>query len=403
MSRPVRYLLAWTAFTVVLIIAVAGFNLVVDPYDIFRVIHRDGFNSVKSQASQRTLVFKRENVGRMHPRALILGNSRAEVGFDPASPAWPADVRPVFNLAIPGTGPVAALTEFKRVQRVEALRLVVVGLDFVDFRVDAPPRTGIAALPPPTNDALQRWKDKFSALLTVAALADSVATLKAQRDPFASSLTESGFNPMRSYVRIARDEGYYALFRQRNQENARNYSRGSKTVFEQSGRPAAEFDAVRQMIALAADRRTAVRFVIYPYHADTLVLFHYAGLWPAFEAWKRELVQIVDGAATGMDIELWDFSGFVEYADEKTPAPGDKASEMRWYWEAGHFKKELGDLMVARIFESSDAPAKWGTRLTSQALDAHLRKQRMERDEYERTHAAAVSELAALLGSGRSQ
>jgi hypothetical protein len=399
MSPAVRYLLAWTSSTLVLIVGVATINLLVDPYDLFRVVNLEGFNRIKSHAGQRNLTFKRKNVERMRPNALILGNSRAEIGFDPDSPAWPAGMRPVFNLSLPGTGPQSALDEFRRVQDINAVRLVLVGMDFLDFRIDPSARFGYAPSLPQPDNPLQGIRNDMSSLLTIAALVDSFGTLKAQRDPYSASLTEAGFNPMRDYVGIARSEGYYAMFRQRNQENAKNYARGWKSIFQGDGRPSPEFDAVAQIIAAALDRKTEVRLVIYPYHANTLVLFHQAGLWPAFEAWKRELVKLLEKVPAGADVELWDFSGFLPYADEKVPRPGDKTSEMRWYWEAGHFKKTLGDMLLARIFDAGGETEHWGTRLTPQNSEEHLRQLLAARDDYERAHPAELAELAMLLAA----
>jgi hypothetical protein len=48
---------------------------------------------------------------------------------------------------------------------------------------------------------------------------------------------------------------------------------------------------------------------------------------------------------------LWDFSGYNDFSTEAVPAPGDKKSATRWYWESGHFKSSLGDLILARIYD----------------------------------------------------
>jgi MBOAT, membrane-bound O-acyltransferase family len=85
--------------------------------------------------------------------------------------------------------------------------------------------------------------------------------------------------------------------------------RGPKTVFQAGERPAPGFDAVDNIIARAPARGVKLRFVLYPYHAHTLVLFELTDLWPAYEDWKRELVRRVDGARGAMDVELWDFTG----------------------------------------------------------------------------------------------
>jgi hypothetical protein len=67
---------------------------------------------------------------------VALGNSRAEIGFDPESPAWPESARPVFNLALPGAGIGAIADELAKALRSASPRLVAVGPDFLDFRVD---------------------------------------------------------------------------------------------------------------------------------------------------------------------------------------------------------------------------------------------------------------------------
>jgi hypothetical protein len=231
-----RYLWTWVVSTVALMGLVATSNFVVDPYGLFRIVEVPGFNRIKTQAGERTKLFKRAGVARMQPASLILGNSRAEIGFDPDSSAWPEQARPVFNLALPGAAIEAVAAEFDDTLRVTSPRLVVVGLDFLDFRVD--PASDENYTPPEADtEPLRDLRERAGALLTLGALADSLATVKSQHDPFAPSLTDAGFNPKRDYVGIARREGYYAMFRQRDQENARAYVRGPKSVFQAGNRP----------------------------------------------------------------------------------------------------------------------------------------------------------------------
>ena len=396
MPAATRYLWAWVGATLALLGVVAAINFAVDPYGLFRAVDIPGFNRIKSQAGERAKLFKRTGVARMRPAGLILGNSRAEIGFDPESPTWPAPARPVFNLALPGAGIEAVAAEFEEALRVTSPKLVVVGLDFLDFRVD--PSSDERFEPQPTNaDLFRELRERAGALLTLNALADSLATLKAQHDPYATSLTDAGFNPKRDYIGIARREGYFAMFRQRDQENARAYQRGPKSIVQVGGRPAPAFGAVDHIIALARARGITLRFVIYPYHVHTLVLFDLTGLWPAYEAWKRELVRQVDAASETMDVQLWDFSGFSSYTDERVPSPGDTRTELQWYWEAGHFKKSLGNLLLARMFDGDGSTEHWGRRLTSRNVDEQLRLQRAARDEHERTHPDDVTDLEKLV------
>src|SRR5438552_18308256 len=147
MMRPAaRYLWAWVMSAAALLVAIFAVTLVVDPYGLFRIVDVPGLNRIKSQAGERAVLFKRAGVERMRPAGLVLGNSRAEIGFDPESPAWPESARPVFNLALPGAGISAVTGDFAKALRGTTPKLVVVGLDFLDFRVD--PSSGDTFRPP---------------------------------------------------------------------------------------------------------------------------------------------------------------------------------------------------------------------------------------------------------------
>jgi hypothetical protein len=391
-----RYLWAWVMSTLALLVAVVAVNLVVDPYGLFRIVDLPGLNRIKSQAGERAALFKRAGVERMRPAGLVLGNSRAEIGFDPESPAWPESARPVFNLALPGAGIAAVADKLAEALRSSSPRLVVVGLDFLDFRVDPSSDESFTAQPA-NADPFREWRDRAAALLTLNALADSLATIRAQHEPYAASLTDAGFNPKRDYIGVSRREGYFAMFRQRDQENARAYLLGPKSVFQAGKRPAPAFDAVDNIIALARARGITLRLVLYPYHVHTLMLFQLTGLWTAYEDWKRELVGRVDAARGTMDVELWDFTGFSPYTSEPVPRPGDSRTELQWYWEAGHFKKSLGDLLLADVFDARSNHEPWGRRLTARNLDEILRDQRVARDEFRRGNPDDVAGLVSLL------
>lgn len=393
MSVTARYVLAWLILTLGMVSAVAVFNVVVDPYGIFDLATIEGFNRIKSRAEQRGELFKRYNAERMRPNGLVLGNSRAEIGFNPDCNAWPDVARPVFNMALPGAGLPTAVRELADILRYTSPRIIVVGLDFVDFRVKPDARPNPLPLVFPSR--WQRFRERFTALFTLDALIDSFYTIADQHNPYSTSLTASGFNPMHDYTAIAHSDGYYVMFRQRDQENAEDYVHGPKTVFLRDGRPAPDFGNVMQIVSFARDKGIPVKFVMYPYHAHTLVLFHLTGLWPAYEAWKKELIKLLDRSKGG--VELWDFSGFSSYTSEEVPQPGDTHTEMHWYWEGGHFKSALGDLMLARMFQPKQRKVAWGVRLTRANLKEKLEEERAARDTYEQTHPKDVTELSSIL------
>lgn len=417
------YLALWLTLTAGLALAVAGFNLVVDPYGLVRRVEAPGFNAVKPAAGAHGATVKAYQVLRVNPRALILGNSRAEVGFDPGHPAWPAEARPVFNLALPGTGTATTLRYLRHVLAngagAGARKPVVAvwGIDFMDFLVDAgaPRRAGSSG---PEGErllvnadgernprrVLRQVRDYAGATLTLGAFIDSLGTLVNQGNPYAADLTLLGFNPMRDYLKITADEGYWAVFRQRDLENIKAYLRRPRDLFDAAGRSSPALDDLDQVLRLCRRHGIALHLVIYPYHAHLLEILRLTGHWPAFEVWKRAVVQHVAEearAAGGPAFALWDFSGFDASTTETIPARGDRRTRMHGYWEAGHFKGELGGRVLARVFARPEAPAGFGVPLGPDNIEAQIAAGRAQEARYRQDHAQEVMELERLTASMR--
>jgi 6,7-dimethyl-8-ribityllumazine synthase len=76
---------------------------------------------------------------------------------------------------------------------------------------------------------------------------------------------------------------------------------------------------------------------------------------------------------------------------------------MRWYWEAGHFKKELGDLVLDKLFDYSNrestVPVGFGVLLTPSNIEARLADIRVERERYAESHRQEVADLDRLVAS----
>jgi hypothetical protein len=413
-----HHLKLWLLLVAGLLGLVAGVNFLVDPYGVFRLIDRDGFNRVKPSAGLHGPMTKAYEVLRVKPRSLILGNSRAEVGFDPASSAWPEADRPVFNLALPGTGTDATVHYLQHAlesgRRDRMPRLVVWGVDFMDFLVDgSQPRYPVALHPEDLrlltlHDGSRnpmRWlrqsRDYAESLLTLRAFLDSIATVCQQGDSHAADLDASGFNPMRDYAGHAANEGYQPLFKHRAMENTRAYLRRPKDLFHADGSISAALDDLRQVMRLCRREGIALHLVIYPYHAQLLEIFRLTGHWPAFESWKRALVNVVEDEAAATrqpPYPLWDFSAVNAWTSETIPAQGDRHTEMHWYWEAGHFKRELGDLMLRRILDAEQSHVTgFGERLSSANLRTNLARSGADLAAYRASHPQVTEELTALI------
>jgi len=97
---------------------------------------------------------------------------------------------------------------------------------------------------------------------------------------------------------------------------------------------------------------------------------------------------------------LWDFSGYNSLTTEDVPPDGDSETQMKWYWESSHYKKELGDLVLDRIFDYHHSrrivPDDFGILLTSENITAHLCRIRDKQREYHKLHPGDVAEIEEL-------
>ena len=139
-----------------LVLLVAAFNVLVDPYALFEVWRAPGFNDDKPMAESRLRTSKPYQLMRARPMTLVAGNSRPELGIDPRSPCWDEADRPVYNAGVPGVGVYEQARLIQSVLAQGETRRVVWGLDFLDFigsRQSGPlhwplPRCGSADLDP---------------------------------------------------------------------------------------------------------------------------------------------------------------------------------------------------------------------------------------------------------------
>jgi hypothetical protein len=345
------------------VLAVALVNYAVDPYGVFGVAPVPGFNAVKPRPDVMLREIKFILGKRARPQALIIGNSRAEVGFDPQHPVFRMRQLRGFNAAVPGSGTEYAAAALQRFAASDEIQVAVVGLDFLDF-LYAPNETERPASSPAPQWATTRTR--LLALFSSTAAIDSVTTLLIQRERNPATLRADGFNPMLDYRDIAAREGYFALFRQRALESARNLAKQPHNLYVGGPRTSPSFAALEAMLRTAGEKGIELRFVIYPYHRLLMSQLRDAGLWPLFEQWKTDVTALIDDARRrGVRVSLWDFACPDGFTDEPVPAPGDRAATMQWYWEAGHFKKELGDRVLARIFDDPGASESFGFELSA--------------------------------------
>jgi hypothetical protein len=382
-----RYLAILAATVLVIVAGVAGLAWLVDPYTYWNAPVIEGVNRYRPAAGKHMLPVKLRQYERMQPNTLVAGNSRVYVGIDPESSVWPSEMQPVYNLGLPSVGMRNLVQAVETALFTHQPRALFVGLDFINFTVEkADWRKGGPVVLPPRPDITERAALAAKLLLSLDALTDTAGALVEQHSASPETLTPAGFYGIGKYPAIIAEEGHAGLFRQRNRENLEYYLAGPKRVrWGPEQNP--EFDALEDLVQTAKTRRIALTLFTYPYHADLLLSFQKAGLWPAYEDWLRDLAAF--SARTG--ILTYMFTRVDEVTGEAVPEDGDTKTQMRWYWEAGHFKPALGDRMVLIMNTSLDDRLV----LTPDNVEARIGELRDGLAAYGEQHPEAVRRIDA--------
>lgn len=408
-SAYVRFVRWFTGTVVIGIAVVVTLVAIIDPYNQYQIVVRPGFNLIKPGLTRYQQENKLTQASQLRPDALILGHSRAEVGFDPDGPAFVRRNLSAYNLAIPGTGISTARAQVEYLYKVGIKpKVIILGIEFLDF-LEAPRKMPAATEPSrPTIDRhlVTGWFWRFDSLFSLASVSDAVRTLFIQHNSEMPTMTSRGFNPLQEYPALARTEGYFTLFRQRAQENTQTYLRKAKGSLS-----LADLTHLRAILDLAAEQGTEVKLIIYPYHAQILALFEETGIVFTFEEWKNFVTREVSGARLRhphASVGLFDFSGYGNYNCERIPKQGDRVTATRWYWEAGHFKKELGDVVLDGVLSAPASSLRmigatqdklniFGFELNESNSTTNRRRIYLERSECMRSYPQLFAEAATLV------
>ncbi|MGI9436520.1 MAG: hypothetical protein ACR2Q4_17120 [Geminicoccaceae bacterium] len=413
------FIRSWIAISIVGLVLVAILNIAVDPYGIFGTPRIEGFNAIKPSIGTKVRTAKVHQVLKIRPKAVIIGNSRPEMGLDPEHPCWPETSRPVYNVAIPGLSVYGQIRYGQHAIASGETDLVLIGLDFIDFLVppelDRDPRQWPVSSEEPMplrTDAngeprpafvWDRLKDQLGATMSLDALTDTGVTLVLQRPGAATTRTPLGFNPGHLiFAPIIRHEGARVLFAQKNESLARRLSTKSWSLNHHQTDWSTQFEALSRLMDQGQDAGIRIIPFINPLHADFLVLIDKAGLWPLMDAWKRRVVTMAAEHGSG---PLWDFIDFAGYATESVDDLAAKGEGLRWFWEPSHYRRSLGDRLLSAMLADScpkgtiEPPL--GTALKPTSIEAHLARLRSERDRFIAANRSRVDMLTALIDAVR--
>lgn len=366
------YLRGMLGTTLAAVALVGAVNVAVDPLGVFSSPRIAGFNAIKPYLTHHREEARWAAAKRICADTGIFGNSRAEIGLDPANPIFAEKGLSAFNNALPGTSIGMSLRQLAWLQSAGCMpRTLIVGVEFIDFFGGPAAGPASTKIPPaPGIDSRLLAETVFS----TSGLLDSARTITIQRARYPAMITERGFNPLLEYIPEAALAGQYVMFRQRAEENLRIWSSKARHLRPVAGQPSANEVQLDALLTRAGSAGSTVQLVIYPYHAQLRMMQERLGLGDLFAQWKRLVVaQAARHAAAGHRVEVWDFSGISPETLEAIPTRNDRTTQLEYYWEGGHFKKALGDRMLANLFGKE---SNFGRRLDESSLDTWLAEDR---------------------------
>jgi hypothetical protein len=423
-----QYCLLALVTALALVAAIAGFNLVVDPYGMYRALTIDGFNAYKPAIFNRVRLYKAFELRRLRPRAIILGSSRTHIGIGCTHPGWGELSDSCYNLGFDGATTREMYAYLVHAQAIRPLQHVVLGLD--TYHTTSAPsfvRPDFDPLILRNGEAPAPWyllTGDLRLLASLDTLRASIKTLHAQGAPEPSWFARDGqrigdvffHRPSEDFV----VEGPRAYFDKIDRLEVGYQTEGAAPPPGGHGGPAAPAAApdpnesslayVRRLVEFCRARDIALSIVLTPSHAHQLEIAAATGAWPSIENGKRALVTLLADDAQRhpgqAPIPLFDFARYSSITTESLPLPGSR-KELHYYWDSSHFKVILGDWMLDRVFDrpaaGSAAPPDFGMSLTRQNIEGALREQRAAQRAYRERATAELGPLQELVRMQRDK
>jgi len=414
-----RFLLSAGAVALFLCLATAAANVVIDPYGLYRLVDVRGFNKYKPEKYPRVRLMKAFALEDVKPRAIVLGTSRSHIAIRMTHPAWAAAAIPRYNLAFDGATTHEMYAYLLHTQAIQPLKQVVIGLD--TWQLGTAPSGVRPDFDPTLLEEPGHWaahlRSALSRLRVAFSLDGALASLRTARgqDVDAQDWFADDGQRLGDIFFHRSDDGFSAegqgsYFAAVDREEA-----GFKLDMGPPMRPRpgsvtpppdlSSLEYVQKIVAFCRENGIDLRIFITPAHAHQNELSIATGEWSKVENGKRALVHMLaeDAAKSAAEpFPLWDFSGYSSVTTESVPAPGERR-EMTFYWDSSHFKEEVGDWVLDRLFGDDHSaatktiPDDFGVRLTANTIEAELDKIRADRNAYLLSNARDVAEIRALV------
>ena len=375
-----RFTYVFLATTLAPVLGIGLFNFAIDPYGIFNSIELDKINSEKPEKVSQDRLFKALDITRLKPEIVVLGSSRVQWGIDTRHPIFNLDQNP-YNLGLNGVSMYEILRYFEHTQvNQKNLNLAIIGTDLIMFLNKDSENTVKTFKEERLGKTGLTFNDLKEVLFSLNVSYDSYKTIsKNQYARESFEYFERGF-----YVR-PKETSFPGSVKNFNKWIKKDWekawqSEGSIKISEENLQITENLIFFEKLVEIAQNQEIDLYVFIPPVHAIYLEKYSMEGSWSGFENLKRQLVKIAP---------VWDFSGYNSITTEPIQ------EQMNNYIDSSHYSKEVGDLILNRIFDyqTETVPDDFGVLLTPDNIEAHLEKIRRDRELWVKNNPEAVQLL----------
>lgn len=400
------YLKTLTLCTAIGVLGVAGFNLLMDPFLFYESPRIVGFNYAKPNMGNFERQIKAYAIERREAKGLIFGASNSDSGLRPRHPGWTAT--PVYSLAL-GASTMSMSNQFYRhaadSQQPEEM---VIGLSLSMFNGsrNADFDSSIMAYlpdgsPNPDFQPLSQLSTIFSASTfksSLRALYRNLTTYRNPSDELVIPVDEDGYMDPAVFPKNAQTSWRFRFLNNSVAYIDRWWAPvDSLSLTDEYGGESTEIRAFRLMVRDAYKKDITLHLMFSPAHVYLQEILDAIGLYETTEDLRRTLmrVNLEEAELAGKPpFELWDFFGYNTVNTEKVANSIGPEYAPEWFWDAGHYKPELGDRILNTLFDGTEYED-FGVRLTPGSIEAHLAEQRQRRRDYRSRNAEDVEKIRA--------
>jgi hypothetical protein len=325
------------------ILALIGlFNRIVDPFWYYRDIEIKGFNAVKLEFRKYERYVKPPLLMRDQPEAIILGSSFAEIGFDPNNAFFTNHGRlKGMNFAFSGAPWEMVQCEFEFAVTHAPIKRALIG-----FLPESLPLANCA------KDFTTLGQINIGELLlSRRTLSASIKTIRKQKNEKPSHTRDGMFFFRRDIPRVDIYFGEDFLHRIKEKPQCLNATNAKDMPFNTVAENTLDLSGLRRIITTAKEHHVELVLFAYPKHSFSLEWDRQCGEQDAHWQAMKQIASLVEAEATPDQVRAWHF---YSYNDITTESLGTTAK----YWQDSmHFNFEMGDMMLADMFnEASDKP-----------------------------------------------